>query len=350
MPVVDAPPPPDCLLVVSFGGPEGPDDVMPFLEHVVAGRGVPRARLERVATQYEMFGGRSPINDQNRALVAALEEVLELPVALGNRHWHPFLADVLGQLASDGRRHALAFVTSAYAGPSPCQAYRTALADARTAVGPRAPLVTKLPHYWDRPGFQGPLADGVAAALKGLPPGSTVVFSAHSVPIDQAEAPQLGGGYVAQLAEASRRIARQAGAERFDLVFQSRSGSPQQAWLEPDVNDHLRALAAEGVPGVVVCPVGFTSDHMEVVYDLDTRAAATAAEVGLAFRRSPTAGTDSRFVSMVADLVAEAIAAGAAPDIEPVCRPGCCTVATSPGRGGRSPDRPEPVQPDPRGL
>ncbi|MEJ7764638.1 MAG: ferrochelatase [Acidimicrobiales bacterium] len=319
-------PPPDCLIVASFGGPEGPDDVMPFLENVVAGRGVPRARLELVARQYELFGGRSPINDQNRALVAALEEVVELPVALGNRHWHPFLADTLGQLAAEGRRHALALCTSAYAGPSSCRAYRVAMAEARAAVGPATPLTTKLPHYWDRTGFLGPLAEGVAAALADLPAGSAVVFSAHSVPVAQADAPQVGGGYVAQLTEASRRIAEQVGAGRWDLVFQSRSGSPDQAWLEPDVNDHLRGLAAEGVPGVVVCPIGFTSDHMEVIYDLDTQAAATAAELGLAFRRSSTPGTDPRFVSMAADLVAEAVAARAEPDVEPACRPGCCTV------------------------
>ena len=320
-------PPPDCLLVASFGGPEGPDDVLPFLEHVVGGRGVPRARLEQVARQYDLFGGRSPINDQNRALCAALEEVVELPVALGNRHWHPFLTDTLAELAAGGRHHALALVTSAYAGPSSCRAYRVALAEAQASLGPAAPHVTKLPHYWDRPGFLDPLADGLAAALAQLPTGSAVAFSAHSVPVAQAEAPQVGGGYMGQLTEASRRIARRVGAGRFDLVYQSRSGPPHQAWLEPDVNDHLRSLAAEGVPGVAVCPVGFTSDHMEVLYDLDTQAAATAASLGLAFRRSPTAGTDPRFVAMVADLVAEAVAAGAPPDVEPACRPGCCTVA-----------------------
>ena len=342
---VERPPAPDCLLVVSFGGPEGPDDVLPFLEHVVAGRGVPRARLEQVARQYDLFGGRSPINDHNRALCAVLEEVVDLPVAWGNRHWHPFLTETLGRLAGQGRRHALAFVTSAYAGPSSCRAYRVALAEAQAAVGPSAPLVTKLPHYWNRPGFLGPLADGLAAALARLPAGSAVAFSAHSVPVVQAEAPQVGGGYVAQLTEASRRVAEQAGAPRWDLVYQSRSGPPSQPWLEPDVNDHLRALAAEGVPGVAVCPIGFTSDHMEVVYDLDTQAAATAAEVGLAYRRSPTAGTDPRFVAMAADLVAEAVAAAAGPDlhgegactaegrpqpsIDTACRAGCCAVARS---------------------
>ena len=326
---MDEHPPPDCLLVVSFGGPEGPDDVLPSLEHVVAGRGVPRARLEQVAEQYALFGGRSPINDHSRALCAALEQVVDLPVAWGNRHWHPYLADTLKRLAAEGRRHALAFVTSAYAGPSSCRSYRTAMAEASTAVGPAAPLLTKLPHYWDRPGFLGPLADGLARALAQLPVGSAVAFSAHSVPLAQAEAPQVGGGYVAQLTEASRRIARLAGVGRFEVVYQSRSGPPQQAWLEPDVNDHLRALAAEGVPGVAVCPVGFTSDHMEVVYDLDTQAAATAVDLGLAFRRSPTAGTDPRFVSMVADLVDEAIAARVGPDVAPACRPGCCEVSGS---------------------
>jgi len=324
---VDNPPPADSVLVVSFGGPEGPDDVLPFLEHVVAGRGVPRARLEQVARQYDRFGGRSPINDQNRALVAALEDVLDLPVAWGNRHWHPFLAEALGQMAADGRRHALAFCTSAYAGPSSCRAYRGAVADAQAEVGPGAPLVTKLPHYWDRPGFLDPLADGLAAALADLPAGSAVAFSAHSVPVAQAEAPQVGGGYVAQLTEASRRVAERVGAGRHDLVFQSRSGPPHQPWLEPDVNDHLRALAAAGVPGVAVCPIGFTSDHMEVCFDLDTQARATAAEVGLAFRRSLTAGTDPRFVALVADLVAAERANRTGPDRVAACRPGCCSFA-----------------------
>jgi ferrochelatase len=316
--------PPDCLLVASFGGPEGPDDVMPFLEHVVAGRGVPRARLEVVARQYQLFGGRSPLNDHNRALVAALREVLDLPVAWGNRHWHPFLADAVAELAAGGRRHALVFTSSAYAGPSSCLAYRLAVDEARRAVGPTAPLVTKLPHYWDRPGFLDPLADGLAAALAELPHGSAVAFSAHSVPLAQAEAEQSGGGYVTQLLEASRRLAERVGAPRWDLVFQSRSGPPAQPWLEPDVNDHLRALAADGVPGVAVCPVGFTSDHMEVLFDLDTQARATADELGLAFRRSATAGGDPRFVAMVAELIAEAVTAGVEPDQEPACRPGCC--------------------------
>ena len=300
---------------------------MPFLEHVVAARGVPRARLETVARQYEIFGGRSPLNDQNRALVAALEEVLDLPVAWGNRHGHPFLADAVAGLAAGGRRHALVFTTSAYAGPSSCQAYRADLAAARRVVGPSAPLVTKLPHYWDRPGFLDPLADGLAAALDQLPSESAVAFSAHSVPQAQAEAPQVGGGYVAQITEAARRLARRVGADRWGVVYQSRSGPPAVPWLEPDVNDHLRALAEAGVPGVAVCPVGFTSDHMEVLYDLDTQARATAAELGLAFRRSATAGSDPRFVAMVADLVHQALAAGVPPDVEPACRPGCCQVA-----------------------
>jgi len=324
---VQNPAPPDCVLVASFGGPEGPDDVLPFLEHVVAGRGVPRARLEKVAEQYHLFGGRSPLNDQNRALVAALEQVVDLPVAWGNRHWHPFLADAMAGLAADGRRHALVFVTSAYAGPSSCKAYRVAVEEARQVVGPAAPLVTKLPHYWDRAGFLDPMADSLSDALHELPTGSAVAFSAHSVPLAQAEAEQIGGGYVAQLTEASRRLAERVGAGRWSVVYQSRSGPPTQPWLGPDVDDHLRSLAVDGVPGVALCPVGFTSDHMEVRYDLDTQARATATELGLAFRRSATAGADRRFVAMVADLVKEAVAAGVVPDPEPACRPGCCILA-----------------------
>jgi ferrochelatase len=324
MGAMDHPAGPDCVLVASFGGPEGPDDVLPFLEHVTAGRGVPRSRLETVAAQYQRFGGRSPLNDHNRALVAALEEMLDLPVAWGNRHWHPFLADAVADLAAAGRRHALVFTTSAYAGPSSCRAYRLAVDEARRTVGPTAPLVTKLPHYWDRPGFLDPLADGLAAALAELPAGNAVAFSAHSVPLRQAEADQVGGGYVAQLTEASRRLAERVGADRWDVVYQSRSGPPTQPWLEPDVNDHLRLLAAEGIPGVAICPVGFTSDHMEVLYDLDTQARTTAEELGLAFFRSATPGTDHRFVAMVAALVDEAVGAGAEPDVITTCRPGCC--------------------------
>jgi ferrochelatase len=321
-------PPPDAVLLTSFGGPEGPDDVLPFLEHVTAGRGVPPERLVTVRGQYDLFGGRSPINDQNRALLAALRERLDLPVFWGNRHWHPFLAEAVAELAAAGVRHALAFTTSAYAGPSSCRAYRDALEAARAEVGQGAPVITKLPHYWDRPGFLEPLADGLAAALADLPAGSAVAFSAHSIPLVQAEAPQTGGGYVAQLTEASRRLAERVGAPRWDLVWQSRSGPPQVPWLVPDISDHLRALHAEGVPGVAICPVGFTSDHMEVVYDLDTLARSTADELGLPVRRSPTPGVDARFVAMAADLVAEAVAAGGGPP----CVPGCCAVATGRGR------------------
>lgn len=321
---MDTAPPPDSVLVASFGGPEGPDEVMPFLEHVVAGRGVPRARLEVVAEQYGLFGGRSPINDQNRTLVAALSESLELPVAWGNRHAAPFLTDAVAQLTAAGRRHTLVFTTSAYAGPSSCLAYREAIDLACRTVGPTAPRTTKLAHYWDRPGFLDPLADSLADALAALPSGSAVAFTAHSVPLTLTETNQIGGGYVAQLTEASRRLAERVGASRWDLVYQSRSGSPGQAWLAPDVNDHLQTLAAAGVPGVAVCPVGFTSDHMEVLFDLDTQARATADRLDLAFRRSSTPGADPRFVAMVVDLVHEAIDAGVAPDDEPACRPGCC--------------------------
>jgi ferrochelatase len=199
-----------------------------------------------------------------------------------------------------------------------------AVDEARRAVGSRAPLVTKLPHYWDRPGFLDPLADSLARALAELPAGSAVAFSAHSVPLAQAEADQVGGGYVAQLTEAGRRLAERVGAARWDVVYQSRSGPPTQPWLEPDVNDHLRVLAGQGVPGVAVCPVGFTSDHMEVLFDLDTQARATAEELGLAFSRSATPGADPRFVEMVATLVHEAVDGGVGPDPEPACRPGCC--------------------------
>ena len=284
----------DALLLLSFGGPDGPDDVLPFLRNVTRGRAIPDERLASVAAHYQRFGGVSPINAQNRALLAAVEKDfaehgLDLPVYWGNRNWHPFVADAVRQLRDDGVRRALVFTTSATASYSSCRQYRENLADAVAGVD-GAPELVKLRHYFDHPGFIAANASGVRDALAELP-DARLVFTAHSIPVAMNEASgPTGGLYLAQQRETARLVAeavRGPGAE-FDLVWQSRSGPPQVPWLEPDINDHLRSLAAQGVTEVVVSPTGFVSDHMEVVWDLDTEARATAAELGLAFRRAPT--------------------------------------------------------------
>ncbi|MEV7229138.1 ferrochelatase [Polymorphospora sp. NPDC051019] len=342
----------DALVVVSFGGPERPDDVLPFLANVTRGRGVPPERLAEVAEHYQHFGGVSPINQQCRDLIAAIRADLaangvDLPVYWGNRNWHPMLADTVARMRDDGVRHALAFVTSAYAGYSSCRQYLDDITAARAAVGPDAPLIDKMRQFWDHPGFVEPHADAVRAALGTLDPArrdsTRIVFTAHSIPTSMAAgAGPEGGRYQAQLHETAGLVAAAAAPGLpYDLVWQSRSGPPHVPWLEPDVNDHLRQLAATGTTGVVVSPIGFVSDHLEVVWDLDTEAAATAKEVGLDFVRAGTPGTDPRFVTMVRELVAERGVGAAHPgDTAPRRRlgtlpvwdtcPGCCAPARRP--------------------
>ena len=340
----------DSVLLVSFGGPRGPDDVVPFLENVTRGRGIPRERLAEVGEHYLLFGGVSPINEQNAALLAALrkelgDQGLELPVYWGNRNWDPYLVDALRVMAADGRRRALAFVTSAYSSYSGCRQYRENLFDAAAQV-PDAPVVDKLRPYFDHPGFVEPFVDATVEALTELPHAARararLLFSAHSIPRAQADASghldAPGGAYVAQhLATAglvARRVAAETGVARgWDLVYQSRSGPGSQPWLEPDIAERIEQLAADGVPGAVVVPIGFVSDHMEVVYDLDTLARETADAVGLPVVRAATPGTDPRFVAMAVELVRERLAGGPAPDrraLSPlgpwrdVCVAGCC--------------------------
>ncbi|MEQ4305990.1 ferrochelatase [Plantactinospora sp. B6F1] len=306
----------DAVVLISFGGPERPEDVLPFLANVTRGRNVPPDRLAEVAEHYRHFGGVSPINQQCRDLLAAIRadfaaHGLDLPVYWGNRNWHPMLADTVAQLRDDGITSALGFVTSAYSGYSSCRQYLDDIASARAAVGPDAPRIDKLRQYWDHPGFVEPHADAVAAALDTLDPArrdsTRLVFTAHSIPVSMAaSAGPQGGRYEAQLRETAALVAERAAPDlRYDLVWQSRSGPPQVPWLEPDVNDHLRALAADGVTSVAVSPIGFVSDHLEVVWDLDTEAATTAKELGLDFARAGTPGTDPRFVAMVRELVTE---------------------------------------------
>jgi protoporphyrin/coproporphyrin ferrochelatase len=307
----------DAFLLVSFGGPEGPDDVMPFLRNVTRGRGVPEERLAAVAEHYYAFGGVSPINQQCRDLLAAVRADfaaggLSLPAYWGNRNWSPYLADTVRAMAADGVRRAVALVTSAYSSYSSCRQYLDDIERARAAVGPRAPRIDKIGRFFNHPGFIEPFADHARAALALLPgevrEDAHLVFTAHSIPAAMAEASGPSGGrrYVAELTEASRLIAeRLGGTHPWTLAYQSRSGPPSQPWLEPDVRDHLAELAKSGTLAVVVIPVGFVTDHMEVRHDLDVEAAQAADALGLAFARAATPGTHPRFVSMITELVRE---------------------------------------------
>ncbi|SNQ47558.1 Ferrochelatase [Frankia canadensis] len=308
----------DALLLVSFGGPEGPDDVLPFLRNVTAGRAIPPARIEAVAEQYRMFGGRSPLNDQNRALAAALRASLpELPVYWGNRNWAPYLTDTVAEMSAAGVRRAACFVTSAFASHSGCRQYREDLAGALAALpaGTQRPELVKLRLFFDHPGFVEPMIDHCLAALADLPvkarADAHLLFTAHSLPLSQSAASgPHGDAYPRQLRAVADLIA--AGVERrtgvrhpVEIVFCSRSGPPSVSWLEPDVGDRLAELAAAGAAGAVLVPIGFVSDHMEVVHDLDVVALRRARGLGLPATRAGTVGTDPRFVAMVRELVDE---------------------------------------------
>lgn len=308
----------DAFLLLSFGGPEGPDDVMPFLHNVTRGRGIPEARLAEVAEHYQHYRGVSPINAGNRALLAALraeftEHGIDLPLYWGNRNWKPYVTDTVRHLRDDGVRRALVLATSATGSYSGCRQYREDLAQAAVIAGSGAPQLVKLRHFFDHPGFVAANADGVRAALATLPAAvhrtARLVFTAHSIPVtmNDTSGPKADGLYAAQHRETARLVAeavRGPGAA-FDLVWQSRSGPPQVAWLEPDINDHLRAVAAAGERAVVVSPTGFVADHLEVAWDLDNEARATAAALGLDFARAKTAGTHPAFVAAIRELVQE---------------------------------------------
>lgn len=328
----------DAVVIVSFGGPEGPDEVMPFLENVTAGRDVPRARLEEVARQYDRTGGVSPLNEQCRRLRRELARELDragigLPVYWGNRNWRPYLTDAVAAMADDGRRRALALVTSAYSSYSGCRQYLEDIEAARAAVGPRAPAIDKIRPYYDHPGLVEGWADAVADASaeleESLGPGpeARLVFTAHSIPAAMARACQ----YERQLREAAGLVAAASGRSGWDLAWQSRSGPPSAPWLEPDVNDHLRAIAPVH-RRVVLAPIGFVTDHMEVLWDLDVAAAAAAASSGIELARAASPGTapDPRFVAMWRELIEERLGGGprralgslgAGPDF---CPSGCC--------------------------
>jgi ferrochelatase len=338
----------DAILLVSFGGPDGPDDVMPFLENVLRGRPVPRERMLEVAEHYHHFGGKSPINEQNRLLIAALRKELDargphLPIYWGNRNWHPLLSDTLAQMAADGVRRAIALVTSGFSCYSGCRQYRENIIAACTAAGPSAPQVDKIRVFFNHPGFVETMAANVRSAIGSL--GAVtgrmpVLFTAHSIPTSMAESSR----YVAQLEESSRLVAGAAGVADWRLVYQSRSGPPTQPWLEPDVCDAIRELHGAGCTQIAIAPIGFVSDHMEVLYDLDTEAADLCRSLGVRMARVATAGTTPAFVAMLRDLIAERHfqlpdrpAIGLLPASHDVCPVDCCPAPVGRPAGPATP-------------
>ena len=327
----------DAILIVSFGGPERSEDVIPFLENVLRGRNVPRERMLTVAEHYYHFGGHSPINDYCRGLVKALRPGVHLPVYWGNRNWHPLLADTVRQMAAAGVRRALALATSAYASYSGCRQYIENIESARAAVGTSAPEIHKLPPFAEHPLFLEANADGVREALARIAEsrraGARLVFTAHSIPVSMAAASR----YEEQLLHAARCVSEMTVHPGWDLVWQSRSGPPSQPWLEPDILDHLGVLAERGVRDVAVAPIGFLSDHLEVLYDLDVEAARRCRELGMHFVRARTVGLHPKMIRMFRELIEKRLAAP-----EPaLCAPDCC-----PGGASVSPPR-RPAQPCP---
>jgi ferrochelatase len=317
----------DALLVVSFGGPEKHEDVLPFLENVLRGRNVPRERMLEVAEHYYHFDGRSPINDQNKQLIAALEgecrsQGVAMPVYWGNRNWHPFLADTLKQMQAEGIRRAAAFVTSAFGSYSGCRQYREDIARAQQAACVQDMVIEKLPNFCDRPEFIEAMTDRVRAAMAELQGAEQLIFTAHSIPVSMAET----SPYLRQLKDASARVAAACGMSNWTLVYQSRSGPPTQPWLSPDICDYLREQHAAGVRSVIICPIGFISDHMEVLYDLDTEARALCDQLGMKMVRAGTAGAHPKLISMVCDMLLHSPTT----EILAHCEPGCCPAPQRP--------------------
>ena len=327
----------DAILWVSFGGPEKPDDIIPFLENVLRGRNVPRERMMIVAEHYHHFGGKSPINQQNRQLIQVLEAELaangpRLPIYWGNRNWHPLLADAVAKMKADGVQRALAFVTSAYSSYSGCRQYLENIARAQAAAGDGAPVIDKIRPYYNHPGYIAAMTEQAQKALEAIPAerrsAARVVYTAHSIPLAMAKNCQ----YSEQLLEACGLVSAAMGRSDDPLVYQSRSGPPSQPWLGPDILDHLREVGRAGqAKDVVIVPIGFVSDHMEVLYDLDTEARQLCAELGLNMVRAAAVGANPRFARMVRELILERVngnperpslgTLGACPD---VCPAGCC--------------------------
>jgi len=320
----------DAILIVSFGGPEGPDDVLPFLENVLRGRNVPRERMLAVAEHYYLFNGVSPINEANRRLIGALKNELELygphlPVYFGNRNWHPLLTDTLRQMTEDGVRRAVAFVTAGYSSYSSCRQYLENIDAARNAVGEHAPGVDKLRVFFNHPRFIEANAATVQSALTRISEdrrtSAQLVFTAHSIPVSMAQ----NCRYQTQLNETSKLVAEAVHHSQWQLAFQSRSGPPNQPWLGPDIMDVLRSLRESGTNDVVLAPIGFISEHMEVVYDLDVQAKELSEELGLNLVRAQTADSNQAFVQMIRELIVERINGGGIDDTPGQdCGAGCC--------------------------
>jgi protoporphyrin/coproporphyrin ferrochelatase len=335
----------DAILVVSFGGPESREEVIPFLENVLRGRNVPRERMLAVAEHYYHFGGKSPINQQTRDLIAALESELaqhgpNLPVYWGNRNWHPMLPDTLRQMKLDGIHRALAFVTSAYSSYSGCRQYREDIARAQNEIGPDATAVDKLRVFFNHPGFIAAIEDRLRDALREIPESAhqnvQVIYTAHSIPMSMANT----SDYVLQLEEVRRLVSERLGITNDTLVYQSRSGAPGQPWLEPDILDHLREVKARDLASaVVLAPIGFISDHMEVLYDLDIEARQLCDELHLPMVRAKTVGVHPKFITMIRELIVERMnpeaerrALGSLGPRQDVCAQGCCPAPQRPVR------------------
>jgi len=334
----------DAILIVSFGGPEGPHEIMPFLDNVLRGKGVPEERKLEVAHHYELFGGVSPINAHNRELRDKLEATLaaqgvNLPILIANRNTAPFIPDVLRECQARGYQKLLAYVTSGFSCYSGCRQYRENLMAAQAEIGPGAPQFDKIRVFFNHPLFIETVAAKVSEAFDLLPAavrdGARLVFTAHSIPQSMAD----NSKYTQQLGEAARLVAERVGRPHWDLVYQSRSGPPHVPWLGPDISDHLDDLKAQGLPGVVVSPLGFVSDHMEVLYDLDLEAREHAAKIGLPYVRAPTPGNDPRMVDMIAELIRERLedwptrrTVGTMPAKHDVCPADCCPAPVRPAR------------------
>jgi protoporphyrin/coproporphyrin ferrochelatase len=337
----------DAILVVSFGGPESKEEVIPFLENVLRGRNVPRERMLSVAEHYYHFEGRSPINQQARELINAVEAELErngpkLPIYWGNRNWHPLLPEALRKMKQDGIRRALGFVTSAYSSYSSCRQYQEDIARAQSEVGPGAPEVDKLRAFFNHPAFVEATVERVLDALGAIPAEARrnvqIVYTAHSIPLSMANS----SDYVKQLEEVRRLVSAALGQKNDALIYQSRSGAPGQPWLEPDILDYLRTVKAQNLASaVVLAPIGFISDHMEVLYDLDVEARQLCDSLGLLMTRAKTVGVHPKFVSMIRGLIAERMnpelerhvlgSLGPRPDI---CAEDCCPAPQRPGPRG----------------
>ncbi len=331
----------DAFIFQSFGGPNKRSDVIPFLENVTRGRNIPIQRLQTVAEQYYMFDGKSPINQINLDIIERLTKAfkaaeIDLPIYFGNRNFEPYISDTLSQMKTDGIKNAMTFVTSAYGSFSSCKQYKLDIVNAQNALGPEHPSVTKIRHYYSHPGFINPFIDASVTELGKLndPLKAEFIFTAHSIPV----AMSMNSPYLSQLNEAMELviegIASVSGfTPRHSLVFQSRSGPPSQPWLEPDISSHIRELASKGIKEVIVAPIGFISDHLEVIYDLDILAAETAREVGISMHRVATPSSSPQFIDMIVDLTLELLK----PDKKPTtltnsislkgCTSSCCTLS-----------------------